>query len=92
MQNWIISTIISLVAGIFSAVPAATAICVGSSRFMWSATAGFIFSDKVTGAGIKVEDRQKVVWGAGQYFKYGIVSYLVQISIALAAAMLVLSI
>lgn len=114
-----IMIITSLVAGIFSAGPAAAAmmpviielcngplgawsdwiavsyaaaICAGSSLFMWSATAGFILSDKVTGAGIEVEDGEKVVWGAGQYFKYGIVNYLVQISIALAAAMLVLSI
>lgn len=82
----VIMIITSLVADIFSAGSAATAICVGSSLFMWSSTAGFIFSDKVTGTGIEVEDEQKVVWDAGQYFKYGIVSYLVQISIALAAA------
>ena len=82
----VIMVITSLVAGIFSAGPAAAAmmpviinicqgplggqsdwiavayaaaICAGSSLFMWSATAGFILSGKVNGAGIEAEDGKK---------------------------------
>lgn len=85
----VIMVITSLIAGVFSAGPAAAAmmpviteicagcrqvsgdwiavayaaaICSGSSLFMWSATAGFILSDKVNPTKIKRE-RGKRRWG-----------------------------
>lgn len=72
------------------AVAYAASICAGSSLFMWSATAGFILSGKVNGAGITEENDKKVSWGGGQYLKYGFVNYLVQISIALIAMAIIL--
>lgn len=112
-----IMIITSLVAGVFSAGPAAAAmmpviveickgplgvqsdwiavayaaaICAGSSMFMWSATAGFILSGKVTAAGIEEEGGKKVPWGVCQYLKYGFVNYAIQLSIALAVIAIVL--
>ena len=112
-----IMVITSLVAGIFSAGPAAAAmmpiivqlcngplnaqsdwiavayaaaICAGSSLFMWSATAGFILSGKVNGAGIEEENGGKIPWGVAQYMKYGVLNYLIQLSIALAVMAIVL--
>lgn len=107
-----VMAITSLVAGIFSAGPAAAAmipviveicngplnaqadwiavayaaaICAGSSLFMWSATAGFILSEKVSSAGIEEETGLKMYWGISQYFKFGFVNYIIQLSIALVA-------
>lgn len=113
-----IMVITSLVAGIFSAGPAAAAmmpvvieicngslgaqadwiavayaaaICAGSSLFMWSATAGFILSGKVNTAGIEDEGSgKKIFWGVGQYFKYGVINYTIQILIALLMIIFVL--
>ena len=112
-----IMVITSLVAGVFSAGPAAAsmmpiivqlcngplsaqadwiavayaaAICAGSSLFMWSATAGFILSGKINGANIIEEEGKVVNWGVKQYFKYGIINYGIQISIALIAMAIVL--
>ncbi len=112
-----IMLITSLVAGVFSAGPAAAAmmpviveicrgplgaqsdwiavayaaaICAGSSLFMWSATAGFILSGKVNSAEIEEEGGKKVSWGVGQYLKYGLVNYAIQLSIALAVMAVVL--
>lgn len=111
-----IMVITSLVAGIFSAGPAAAAmmpviaglcsgplgaqsdwiavayaaaICAGSSLFMWSATAGFILSGKINGAGME-EDGGAISWGAGRYLRYGLVNYAVQLAIALAVIGVVL--
>lgn len=113
----VIMVITSLVAGVFSAGPAAAAmmpviveicsgsmgkqsnwiavayaaaICAGSSLFMWSATAGFILADKVNAARIEERGGGKAAWGVGQYFKYGIVNYAVQMSIALSVMAVVL--
>lgn len=113
----VIMVITSLIAGVFSAGPAAAAmmpvimeicsgslgkqsdwiavayaaaICAGSSLFMWSATAGFILSDKVNTSGIEENGGGKTAWGIGQYFKYGIVNYAVQMSIALSVMAVVL--
>lgn len=113
----VVMVITSLVAGVFSAGPAAAAmmpviveickgplgrqsdwiavayaaaICAGSSLFMWSATAGFILSEKVNAASIKGEDEKKIFWGVGQYLKYGFVNYAIQLSIALAVMAIVL--
>ena len=57
---------------------------------MWSATAGFILSGKVNSAEIEEEGEGKVSWGVGQYLKYGLVNYTIQLSIALAVMALVL--
>lgn len=64
------------------AVSYAAAICAGSSLFMWSATAGFILSEKVSEAHIGNNMR----WSVRHYFRYGIMNYIVQMSIALVAA------
>ena len=72
------------------AVAYAAAICAGSSMFMWSATAGFILSGKVNGAKLTEEDGTVINWGVGQYFKYGLVNYAVQISVALIVIAIVL--
>lgn len=112
-----IMVITSLVAGVFSAGPAAAgmmpviveicreplgvqsdwiavayaaAICSGSSLFMWSATAGFILSVKVNAAGIEGEKGEKITWGVGQYLKYGLVNYVIQLGIALIIMVIVL--
>ena len=112
-----IMLITSVVAGIFSAGPAAAAmmpiiiqlcngplsaqsdwiavayaaaICAGSSLFMWSATAGFILSGKVNGAGITDADGSNTSWGVAQYMKYGFVNYAIQISIALLVMAIIL--
>ncbi len=112
-----IMVITSLIAGVFSAGPAAAAmmpviveickgplgaqldwiavayaaaICAGSSFFMWSATAGFILSGKVNSAEIEEEGGGKILWGVGQYLKYGFVNYTIQLSIALAVMGMIL--
>ena len=112
-----IMVITSVVAGVFSAGPAAAAmmpiiielcngplnaqsdwiavayaaaICAGSSLFMWSATAGFILSNKVNAAGIEDVPGKKAIWGVKQYMKYGFVNYAVQLSIALIVMFIVL--
>ena len=111
-----IMLITSVVAGIFSAGPAAAmmpiiiqlcngplsaqadwiavayaaAICAGSSLFMWSATAGFIPSGKVNGAGITDAEGSKTSWGVAQYMKYGFINYAIQISIALLVMAIIL--
>ncbi len=72
------------------AVAYAAAICAGSSLFMWSATAGFILSGKVNQAGIQEEDGKRVAWGVAQYLEYGLVNYVIQLSIALAVMAIVL--
>ncbi len=112
-----VMVITSLVAGVFSAGPAATAmlpiivqlcngplnaqadwiaiayaasICSGSSLFMWSATAGFILSGKVNEAEIAEAEGGVVRWGVGQYWKYGLINYVIQLSIALIAMVIIL--
>ena len=109
--------ITSLIAGVFSAGPAAAAmmpviteicsglpasqcdwiavayaaaICSGSSLFMWSATAGFILSDKVNHAKIKNERGENSRWGISQYLKYGLQNYAIQLGIAVICIWLIL--
>lgn len=113
----VIMVITSLIAGIFSAGPAAAAmmpviteicsglpagqcdwiavayaaaICSGSSLFMWSATAGFILSDKVNHAKIKNERGENFRWGISQYLKYGLQNYVIQLGIAVVCIWLIL--
>ncbi|MFR8251396.1 MAG: SLC13 family permease [Anaerovoracaceae bacterium] len=113
----VIMVITSLIAGVFSAGPAAAAmmpviteicsglpasqcdwiavayaaaICSGSSLFMWSATAGFILSDKVNHAKIKNERGENARWGISQYLKYGLQNYAIQLGIAVICIWLIL--
>lgn len=113
----VIMVITSLIAGVFSAGPAAAAmmpviteicsglpasqcdwiavayaaaICSGSSLFMWSATAGFILSDKVNNANIKDERGKNSFWGISQYMKYGLQNYAIQLGIAVICIWLIL--
>ncbi len=72
------------------AVAYAAAICSGSSMFMHSATAGFILSSKVNNANITDEGGKNVNWGVGQYLKYGLINYGIQIIIALAVMVVIL--
>lgn len=112
-----IMLITSIVAGVFSAGPAAAAmmpvivqicngplstradwiavayaaaICSGSSMFMHSATAGFILASKVNNANITDEGGKSANWGVGQYLKYGLINYGIQIVIALAVMAVIL--
>lgn len=112
-----IMVITSVVAGVFSAGPAAaammpiiiqvcngplnpysdwiavayaSAICAGSSLFMWSATAGFILSGKVNGAHIEDETGNHISWGGGQYMRFGFINYVIQLSIALIVMLIIL--
>lgn len=72
------------------AVAYAAAIYSGSSMFMHSATAGFILSNKVNNANITDEGGKNVNWGVGQYLKYGLINYGIQIIIALAVMVVIL--
>lgn len=71
------------------AIAYATSICAGSSMFLWSATAGFILSNKVDTAGLKHKNRI-VKWGVRQYLKYGLVNYLIQMVIAIAVVLVII--
>jgi len=72
------------------AVAYAAAICAGSSLFMWSATAGFILSGKVNDAGIQEENGSNVTWGVGQYMRFGLINYAIQMAIALIVIAIIL--
>ena len=72
------------------AIAYAASICAGSSLFLWSATAGFILSGKINDAHIENDKGSGIFWGVGKYFKYGLVNYLVQMSVALAVVNVVL--
>ena len=77
-------------AGFMSIGAYAAAICSGSSLFMWSATAGFILSDKVNHAKIKNERGENSRWGILQYLKYGLQNYAIQLGIAVICIWLIL--
>lgn len=68
----------------------AAAICSGSSAFLFSASAGLILAGKVNDAAITEGDGKPISWGIGQYLKYGILNYIIQISIALGFILLIL--
>lgn len=68
----------------------AAAICSGSSAFLFSASAGLILAGKVNDAAITEGDGKPISWGIGQYLKYGILNYIIQISIALGFMLLIL--
>lgn len=65
------------------AIAYAASICAGSSLFLWSATAGFILSGKIDGANLECNNA-RIAWGIKEYLKYGIVNYLIQMTIAVA--------
>jgi hypothetical protein len=71
------------------AIAYAASICAGSSLFLWSATAGFILSGKIDGANLECNN-EKVNWGIKEYIKYGVVNYLIQMTIAVVWILLVL--
>lgn len=66
------------------AIGYAAAICAGSSLFLWSATAGFILSNKVAEANFDYS------WGISSYIKFGIINYVIQMIIALSTIALIL--
>ncbi len=65
------------------AIAYAASICAGSSLFMWSATAGFVLSKKINEADLVDENNNKLTWNIGNYFKYGIQNYFIQIIVAI---------
>ncbi|MBN2455172.1 MAG: hypothetical protein JXB29_01335 [Sedimentisphaerales bacterium] len=85
----IMPVIIQLSNGAFAAysdwiaIAYAASICAGSSLFMWSATAGFILSEKVNNAQLTFENDKHLEWSVMEYLRYGIVNYLIQMSIAI---------
>lgn len=66
------------------------AICSGSSAFLFFASAGLILAGKVNDTAITERDGKPISWGIGQYSKYGILNYIIQISIALGSMLLIL--
>ncbi len=70
------------------AIAYAASICAGSSLFLWSATAGFILSGKIDGANLECNN-EKVNWGIKEYIKYGVVNYLIQMTIAVVWIVLI---
>ncbi len=64
------------------AIAYAASICAGSSLFLWSATAGFILSNKIDSATLE-HSGKKINWGIKNYLRYGIVNYLIQIVAAI---------
>ncbi|MGM9878904.1 MAG: SLC13 family permease [Bacilli bacterium] len=72
------------------AIAYASAICAGSSLFMWSATAGFILSKRINEANLVDSKKQKMTWNISSYLKYGIQNYLIQISISILLIYLIL--
>ncbi len=70
------------------AIAYAASICAGSSLFLWSATAGFILSGKIDGANLECNN-VKVNWGIKEYLKYGVVNYLIQMTIAVVWIVLI---
>lgn len=53
-------------------------------------TAGFILSGKAGNAMLSEENGTPIIWGVRQYFRYGVINYLIQISIALVVILIVL--
>ena len=61
------------------AIGFAGSICAGSSLFLWSATAGFLLLDRVHKANLKDKDGKRLSWGVGNYFKYGLFHFVIQL-------------
>lgn len=71
------------------AIAYAASICAGSSLFMSSATAGFILSERVNNAGLSDNGGKRLSWSVGNYLKYGLLNYLIQITIAMVWILIV---
>jgi Na+/H+ antiporter NhaD/arsenite permease-like protein len=69
------------------AVSFALAICAGSSLFLWSATAGWLLSEKVSDAGLP-SGTGCVRWGVAEYFRFGLMNYAVQLGLAVGWTLL----
>ncbi len=66
------------------AVGFAAAICAGSSLFVWSATAGFPMSMKVSDARLVDHEGRPVSWGISEYLRFGVLHSLLQLAIGMA--------
>ncbi len=72
------------------AVAYAASICAGSSMFLWSATAGFILSGKIDEAQLEENGTGKICrWKIPDYLKFGLVNYAIQMSVAVAAVLII---
>lgn len=71
------------------AIAYAASICAGSSFFMWSATAGFILSNKIEDADIE-SNGKKISWGIKNYLKFGATNFVIQLAIAISWIMVVI--
>jgi Na+/H+ antiporter NhaD/arsenite permease-like protein len=69
------------------AVSFALAICAGSSAFMWSATAGFLLSEKVSDARLMCT-AGPVRWGVAEYLRFGLLNYTLQLGMAIGWTLL----
>ncbi|GAU75616.1 SLC13 family permease [Fusibacter sp. 3D3] len=74
------------------AIAYAASICAGSSFFMWSATAGFILSEKVNEANICSSNGTHLIWNILSYLRFGLINYLLQMSIAIIWILVVCSV
>jgi len=72
------------------AIAYAASICAGSSLFLWSATAGFILSKKISDADLVDVNNKKLEWGIKEYFKYGILNYILQLTISITIILLII--
>ncbi len=71
------------------AIAYAAAICAGSSLFLWSATAGIILSKRINGTCLTAENKT-IKWNIIEYFKYGILNYVIQIVVAIIIIFLII--
>lgn len=72
------------------AVAYAASICAGSSMFLWSATAGFILSGKIDETQLEENGTGKICrWKIPDYLKFGLVNYAIQMSVAVAAVLII---
>ena len=71
----------------FLMVAYGAAVCAGSSLFLFSATAGYVLSSKIDGAELDDSAGRRFAWNVKSYLAYGVVTYLLQITIALAFAL-----
>ena len=65
------------------AIAYAASVCAGSSLLMSSATAGFILSERVNHAGLSDNNGKRLSWSISNYLKYGILNYVIQMTVAL---------
>ena len=72
----------------FVMVAYGAAICAGSSLFLFSATAGYVLSGKVAAADLTDSREKRFTWSVGTYFAYGLVNYLIQMSIVMAVVLI----